>query len=294
VPGAIAGGAYYRTFFNHLRRETRLPHEIIRQGFEPLIPEYAYIIPLTLNMHEPLKEKYGNIDLVDRFQHIVHTAIDTYKRIARPDPEIVDGFRALKNQGAKLIFFTEGPYSYTAMKLAGSPLAHLADSIYIAEEKEADPLHPIKKYYSCEDSKEKFIVLPKNFKQSTDGLKAVLEHHRICPKETMVWGDKLNRDIKPAFDLGMPTVLVTYHTDEFPDTRLAADNLFIFGNGEGMKSWHSTPYSALDTLDYHPDFVLTAPRQMAAATAHLSSPADSLIEGYRRRSQYRYSNQIKR
>jgi len=71
-------------------------------------------------------------------------------------------------------------------------------------------------YFKMERKGEKFYELPKDFIP-------ILKHYDLYPQELLVIGDRTNRDIKPAQELGCKTILV-------PEYKIAKYNNFDLNN----------------------------------------------------------------
>ena len=72
------------------------------------------------------------------------------------------------------------------------------------------------KYFKMEREGEKFYEMPKDFIP-------ILKYYNLNPKELLVIGDRIKRDIKPAKDLGCKTILV-------PEYNIAIYNEFDLNN----------------------------------------------------------------
>jgi len=72
------------------------------------------------------------------------------------------------------------------------------------------------KYFKMERKGKKFHEMPKDFTP-------ILKYYNLHPKELLVIGDRIKRDIKPAQDLGCKTILV-------PEYKIATYNNFDLNN----------------------------------------------------------------
>jgi len=76
------------------------------------------------------------------------------------------------------------------------------------------------KYFKMERKGKKFYEIPKDFT-------SILQYYNLHPKELLVIGDRIKRDIKPAQDLGCKTILVPEYKREIYNN-FDLNNLNIF------------------------------------------------------------------
>lgn len=139
-----------------------------------------------------------------------------YYRNKKLNLKLYDGVRetleTIKSKGVKIIGFTESNIFYTKYRIKTLNLDGIFDIIYTPEDHEI-PVS-VNKFYSdnhWETHLTKFEVLPNGFaKPNPDILNEILQNNNIRVNDAIYVGDKLDRDVYMAAQIGMTSIHAVY------------------------------------------------------------------------------------
>lgn len=158
--------------------------------------EYKNLMNLYLKLgiesenvfQEFLKSKLGRID-----EKMLAAAINAYlktkTRFMKPYPNVKPALRELKRKGIKLAIVTDAPKVKAYQRLLAIGIEKYFDFVIGFED----------------TGKKKKTELP---------LRMAVEKLKLDPKEIMMVGDSIKRDVIPARKLGMTSVLAKYGSQE--------------------------------------------------------------------------------
>ncbi|MEO0393412.1 MAG: hypothetical protein AAF213_09205 [Pseudomonadota bacterium] len=280
----VATGRAYtkatRTFYDGLRKETRLSMDEVADGLRHLRNQEFLALPYGLNQHPGLREKFPTGDLVEQFAPLRQRTFQEFMDRSQADRDTVDFLKRLKKQGTKVIFMTSLPESAARFVIQGAGLSGLADKTYAAMDIEQDPAladgqaansTPLNDSLGGGTDEPIVILDPElDVKQQ---LAAVMDAEGAQPASTLRIADNRRKDIAPANELGLRTALMTGHRDRTDDKFLRAMRELRQGTGEVQPPYvlpHPPRYQA--SRDHEAaDYVIHTSKQMHGAAYHLET-----------------------
>ena len=215
VAGTPAVLAYIETIYEGLQREARLSAAEVAAGFGDIRGREIYAFAKAFNEHGPLRQKFPNGDLNERFKHLAERADKAFVDALAPDPDFVAAISQWQDQGYRLILMTEGPGSATVVKVDDMPWADALERVAVVAEtspvagKAIEDLYPSKLWDRIEP-------LPAGFKEDPEVIAAALDRMGVDPKRAVMIGNRTDRDLKAMQELGAATILVN-HFNRRPD-----------------------------------------------------------------------------
>lgn len=160
---------------------------------------------------------------VEELTHLASVAFQTSRRLRlRLYPGVKETLDWLKNHGYIIVAYTDGPYKYNREKFRWLGLQKYLDGVVAwgptPEEISSDGLYldttiPLRWFLETTEpvAAGPYLLVPhERRKPNIDVLRQLLKHFSLDSNETWVVGDSLEKDIRPAEELGLKAVWARY------------------------------------------------------------------------------------